>query len=340
MSLRAAWRVTAALPRVYVPSRSISKKVLANGGISRLGDAPGFPKDTSSHVIVPGENEEPNQQIGGFSWLGDESMDEVATVPFGTWTPESKRTGAIGRKMGMMNVWDARGVKTLCTVIKIDACQVIAVKKYISGRGTRRINLSLGAGTANVARKRKAQIVPFRKAGVPVKIKLADFAVTPDGVLPIGTTIDVRHFVPGQYIDIIGTSRPKGIQGGMKRWGFGGGFATHGNSLAHRSIGATGACQDPGKTWKGKKMAGHTGDRRCTFLNNLVYKVDVKRNLLFISGTVPGRTNTFLALKDAVRKKWSDDHPPPFPTFIPNPDEETPDEIIMDVSHMDNPFAA
>lgn len=266
---------------LLLQSRGVSKNVLEHGGFSRKGDFPGFPQNTSATLTLPGETEK-ETTIGNFAWLGEEQESFEKEVPFGTWTPESQRVGAIARKVGMMNVWDARGVKTLCTVLKIEDCQVVEVRKFLSGRGHPRVNLQLGAGHANPKRMLKCQLGSFRKAGVEPKKKLADFPVTLDAVLPVGTQIEARHFIAGQYVDLTGMSRGHGFQGGMKRWGFAGQRATHGVSLTHRAIGSTGACQDPGKTWKGKKMPGNMGKNKCTFLNMLIYKIDVKRNLIFI----------------------------------------------------------
>lgn len=320
-----------------MPMRAVSRKVIEHGGISRKGDFPGLPQNTSTHTIVPGESEEPDQYIGGRSWLG-ELEDPPPPPPFGTWTQDSKRSGAIGRKMGMMNVYDARGVKTLCTVIKLEECQVVEVKKYISGRGEPRINLSIGAGVANMKQMLKCQIVPFRKAGVQPKKVLRDFNVTHDAVLPVGHFIDARHFVPGQFVDIQGKSRGKGFAGAMKKWGFDGQFASHGNSLCHRAIGSTGSTQDPGRVWPGKKMPGRLGNNKVTFKNMLIYKVDVARNLVFLKGSVPGAVKTFVRLKDSVQHPWQPWLPPPFPTFKPQPGDESVNEVVMDVSHLPLPL--
>lgn len=316
----------------------VRHKGLNKHGFSKRGDAPGLPRNTSNTFTIPGESEEPNQEIGGFSWLGECEDEAEAAVPFGTWAPDKKRVGAIARKVGVMNMWDARGVKITCTVVQIDDCEVVNVKKMLSGRGRPRVNMQLGAVPANPKRMRKSQLCYFRKHQVAPKRKLAEFPVAEDAVLPIGTKIDARHFVPGQYVDVVGTSRGKGFSGVMQRWGFAGQAATHGVSLTHRALGSTGACQDPGRVWKGKKMAGRSGSRQCTFTNMLVYKVDTARNLLFIQGSVPGAVETTMKIMDARKKEWNPDFPPPFPTYEPQPGDEEVDEIIMDVSHLDNPF--
>jgi large subunit ribosomal protein L3 len=282
-------------------------------------------------------NEQDEGELGGFSWLGE--CDEEESVAPGEWTPQAKRCGAIARKVGMMAMYDVRGVKTVCTVVQIDHCQVMEVKKYISGRGTPRINLALGAGVANPRLMKKCDIVPFRKAGIPPKRIVRDFQVSLDAVLPVGHTMDVRHFVPGQFVDIVGTSRGKGFQGAIKRWKFHRQTASHGNSLSHRAIGSTGTAQTPGKVRKGKKMAGRMGGNRCTFLSMLIYKIDAARNLVFIKGTVPGPNRAYITIKDAVREPFIVDHPPPFPTYKPKPGDELITEYVMDVSHLPDPYA-
>jgi len=240
--------------------------------------------------------------------------------------------------MGMMSVWDQRGAKTLCTVLQIDECQVLKVVRFLSGRGHERVNLMLGAVPKSPKYMRKSQLCQFRKFGVSPKRRIAEFGITEDAVLPVGTQISARHFVPGQLIDVQSVSKNKGFQGGMKRWGFKGQPASHGNSLAHRAIGSTGMCQDPGKVWKGKKMPGHMGNNKVTVVNMLVYKVDVLRNLLFIKGSLPGPVGTIMTLCDSSRKEWNKEHPPPFPTYEAQPGDEEVNELIMDVSHLKHEF--
>jgi len=344
MALRLAAHTYARLPArpslFLIPSRGLKKvgkrKILEQGGVLKSGRGPYLPQNVSVHTPVPNEQDE--GEVGGFSWLG-EVDEEVSDFAPGEWSPKAVRCGAIGRKVGMMNVYDVRGVKTTCTIIHIDHCQVMEVKKYISGRGTPRISLSLGAGVANPRHMRKCDIVRFRKAGLPPKKLVRDFQVSLDAVIPVGHTMDARHFVAGQFIDIVGKSRGKGFQGAMKRWGFSGQYATHGNSLSHRAIGSTGTAQTPGKVRKGKKMAGRMGGNRCTFLSMLVYKIDTLRNLVYIKGAVPGPNRAYITLKDAVREPFIADHPPPFPTYKPQPGDELISEYVMDVSHLHDPYA-
>lgn len=345
MALRLAARSFARSPTVFsslvwIPSRGLKKigkkKILREGGILKSGRAPGLPDDVSIHTPMPNEQDE--GEVGGFSWLG-EVDEEVSEFAPGEWHPEAQRCGAIGRKVGMIALYDVRGERIVCTVIHIDNCQVMEVKKYISGRGTPRVNLALGAGIGNPRNMTKSQIVPFRKAGIPPKKIVRDFNVSLDAVLPVGHTMDARHFVAGQFVDIVGKSRGKGFAGGIKRWKFKSQTNSHGNSLSHRAIGSTGTAQTPGRVRKGKKMPGRMGSNRCTFLNMLIYKIDTVRNLIFIKGTIPGPNRAYITLKDAVREPFIADHPPPFPTYKPQPGDEEVSEYIMDVSHLPDPFA-
>mmetsp|Transcript_2083 Transcript_2083/g.3805 ORF Transcript_2083/g.3805 Transcript_2083/m.3805 type:complete len:354 (-) Transcript_2083:56-1117(-) len=297
------------------------------------------PKEAHSNYADPMEKEE--GEIDFRNWLG-KFPPKKEEVPFGEWSLESKRCGALGRKMGMMKVWDARGIQIPLTVVRLENCQVIDIKKRTTTRAhNHKVNLLLGAGSIPQRELNKAQMVMFRKAGIEPKEKLAEFNVSLDAILPVGTKLDVRHFVPGQFLDIVGTSRDKGFQGVMKRHNFSGQRATHGVSLTHRAPGSTGACQNPSKVWKGKKMPGHMGNNRMTIFNIQLYKIDIDRNLLFLKGSLPGNRGTWVQIRDAVRKPWIEQHPPPFPTFDAeaNKDQEGVNEIIMDVSHLGDPFA-
>lgn len=341
LRLAASCARTPFLSALWVPSRGLKKigrqKILREGGILKSGRAPGLPDNVSIHTPIPNEADE--GEVGGFSWLGECDDETVDVKTEGEWTPESKRCGAIARKVGILAMYDTRGVKVVCTVVQIDKCQVMEVKKYISGRGTPRVALALGAGEGNPRYMRKSEIVPFRKAGIPPKKIVRDFQVTLDAVLPVGHTMDARHFVAGQYVDITGRSRGKGFAGGMKRWGFQGQTASHGNSLSHRAIGSTGSAQTPGKVRKGKKMPGRMGSNRCHFMNMLIYKIDAARNLIYLKGAVPGPNRSYITLKDAVREPFIADHPPPFPTYEPAPGDELVTEYVMDVAHLFDPHA-
>lgn len=288
---------------------------------------------------IPGEMEE--GMISSLPWLGEPPppSEKVTVHVPGTWNPESQRTGVVANKVGMMNVWDARGVKTLLTVLKVDRCQVTNIRRAWTQQGEKYVNLQVGSGLANTRNMIKSRLYQYLKEGLPHKKKFAEFRVSDDAILPVGTQITARHFVPGQYVDITGTTKGKGFAGVMKKWNFGGQPASHGCSLTHRALGSTGANQDPGKVWKGKKMPGKMGNRQRTHLNYQIYKIDVARDLVFLRGSIPGNNGGFVTMQDARRKNWDVSNPPPYPTHVPSENEEHFDELLMDVSHMVDPFA-
>src|SRR5690606_29059929 len=171
------------------------------------------------------------------------------------------------------------------TVLQLESCQVVAQR---SQERDGYIALQLGAGAAKASRTPKAQREHFAKASVEPKIKVAEFRVSTDNLIDVGAELTADHFVPGQYVDVAGTSIGKGFAGAMKRWNFGGLRATHGVSISHRSHGSTGNRQDPGRTFPGKKMAGHLGAERVTTQGLQVVRVDVERGLIMVKGAVPG----------------------------------------------------
>jgi large subunit ribosomal protein L3 len=209
------------------------------------------------------------------------------------------RSGVIAQKVGMTRVFTDAGVHVPVTVLRLANCQVVAHRtKDKNGY----VALQLGSGTRKVKNVTKAERGNFALAKVEPKRSVAEFRVTEDALIPVGAEITADHFVPGQYVDVTGTSIGKGYAGGMKRWNFGGLRASHGVSISHRSIGSTGGRQDPGKTFKNKKMPGHMGDRRITTQNVKVVKTDVERGLLLIQGSVPGAKGAWIMVKDAVKK--------------------------------------
>jgi len=223
---------------------------------------------------------------------------------------EGRRTGALAMKVGMMPVWDTWGTRHACTVLQLDQCQVVQVKTEESDGYTA---LQLGVGEKKHNRVNKTTAGHARKAGVLPKRYLSEFRVTPDALLQPGTQINATHFVAGQLVDVCGTSKGKGTQGVMKRWNFGGGQATHGNSLSHRVMGSTGNCQDPGRVFKGKKMPGRMGSERKTTQNLFVLKIDPERQLIFVKGAVPGTNGNYVRIVDSVKGPFFPS-PPPFPT--------------------------
>ncbi|KAI7844183.1 hypothetical protein COHA_002318 [Chlorella ohadii] len=225
----------------------------------------------------------------------------------------TRRTGLVAVKVGMTQEWDAWGVRVPLTVLWVDDCQVVQVKTDEREGYTA---LQLGAGAKRPKQLRGSLRGHFEAAGVPLKRKVAEFRVTPDALLPVGHELRASHFVAGQFVDVSGTSIGKGFQGVMKRWGFSGQPASHGNSLAHRAAGSTGACQDPGKVFKGKKMPGRMGGERVTVQNCQVFRVDPVRNLLYVRGQVPGHKGNWVLVKDSVKKSTAQQPPLPVPTML------------------------
>ena len=210
------------------------------------------------------------------------------------------RTGLIAKKLGMSRVFDENGKNIPVTLLKVDNCQVVSV---LSKEKNGYTAVQLGAGEKKVSRTAKPQRGHFAKAKVEPKVKLAEFHVDEDKVLEVGAEIVPSHFVEGQFVDVSGVTIGKGFQGGMKRWNFGGLRATHGVSISHRSIGSTGQCQDPGRVFKGKKMAGHMGDAKCTVLNLRVVSVDDENGLIAVEGAVPGSKNGWLTVETLLRSR-------------------------------------
>lgn len=177
--------------------------------------------------------------------------------------------------------------------------------------------LQLGSLIPKALKLNKATIGHFASIGIAPRTHLTEFRITPDAVVPVGTILNCRHFVPGQFVAVTGTNQGKGFQGAMKRHGFSGQGASHGNSVSHRVLGATGCRQDPGKVIKGKKMPGHMGTETVTIEVAKVYKIDIKHNLVYIEGAAPGKPGTLLRIRDSLRKPFTDKAPPPFPTYKP-----------------------
>lgn len=218
------------------------------------------------------------------------------------------RSGVIAQKVGMTRVYNDAGEHVPVTVLRIENCQVVAQRTQEKNGYTA---LQLGVGLAKVKNTPKAMRGHFATASVEPKAKLAEFRVSPDNLVDIGAEITVDHFVAGQKVDVTGTSIGKGFQGVMKRHNFGGGRASHGNSISHRSHGSTGQNQDPGKVFKGKKMAGHMGDVRVTTQNLEVVSTDAERGLILVRGAVPGAKGAWIMVRDAVKHPLPDNAPKP-----------------------------
>jgi large subunit ribosomal protein L3 len=218
------------------------------------------------------------------------------------------RTGLIAQKLGMTRVFTEEGNHVAVTVLKVDNCQVVAQRTMDKDGYTA---LQLGVGAAKVKNVTKPQRGHFAKAKVEPKARLAEFRVSEDGLVDVGDEITAAHFLPGQYVDVTGTSIGKGFAGAMKRHNFSGLRATHGVSVSHRSHGSTGQRQDPGKVFKNKKMAGHLGAKRVTTQSLQVVAADAERGLLLIRGSVPGSEGGWVLVKDAVKRKAPGDLPFP-----------------------------
>src|SRR5215471_18986786 len=218
------------------------------------------------------------------------------------------RTGLIAEKVGMTRVFDAEGAHVPVTVLKMEGCQVVAVRTAEKDGYTA---VQLGIGKAKVKNVTKPMRGHFAKAKVEPKRRLVEFRVSADALVEVGAELSAAHFVPGQFVDVTGTSIGKGFAGVMKRHNFRGLRASHGVSISHRSHGSTGHRQDPGRVFKGKKMAGHLGDERITTQNLKVVSTDAERGLILVQGAVPGASGGYVRIEDAVKR--------PLPKEVPFP---------------------
>lgn len=220
----------------------------------------------------------------------------------------TQRTGILAKKLGMTRVFTDEGAVVPVTVLALEGCQVVAHKTQERDGYTA---VQLGSGTAKPKRVSKAERERFAKAKVAPKMKLVEFRVAGDNMIEVGAALSADHFVIGQKVDVAGISIGKGFQGAMKRHNFSGLRATHGVSISHRSHGSTGQCQDPGKVFKGKKMAGHMGAVRTTTQNVEIVRTDVEDGLILIRGSVPGSKGTWIEIRDAVKGTKVGDLPMP-----------------------------
>jgi large subunit ribosomal protein L3 len=218
------------------------------------------------------------------------------------------RTGILAQKLGMTRVFADDGSHVPVSVLQVDDCEVVAARRPDTDGYAA---VQLGIGRAKAKNVTKAMRGHFGKAKVIPKARLGEFRVSEDALLEPGTPVTVEHFVVGQYVDVCGISIGKGFAGAMKRWGFKGLRASHGVSVSHRSHGSTGQRQDPGKVFKGKKMAGHMGDRRVTVQNLEVIGIDPERRLILIKGAVPGARGGYVRVTDAIKRALPQDAPYP-----------------------------
>ncbi len=218
------------------------------------------------------------------------------------------RTGVIARKLGMTRLFAEDGTHVPVTVLALDDVQVVAHRTAERDGYTA---VQLGAGRAKAKNLSKAERGHLAKAKVEPKAKLVEFRVDPQAMPEIGATLSASHFVPGQRVDVTGTTKGRGFAGAMKRWNFRGLEASHGVSISHRSHGSTGNRQDPGKVFKNKKMAGHYGVDRVTVLNLEVAQVDAERNVIMVRGAVPGAPGSWVLVRDAVKRSRPAEAPVP-----------------------------
>jgi len=218
------------------------------------------------------------------------------------------RSGVIAQKVGMTRIYTDEGVNVPVTVLRMENVQVVSQRTNEKNGYTA---VQLGAGKAKVKNVSKGMRGHFAVAKVEPKRKLAEFRVSEDNMIDVGAELSAEHFLPGQKVDVTGTSIGKGFAGAMKRHNFGGLRASHGVSVSHRSHGSTGQCQDPGKVFKGKKMAGHMGSTRVTTQNLEVVKTDAERGLLMIKGAVPGSKGSWIMVRDAIKKALPEGAPVP-----------------------------
>ena len=218
------------------------------------------------------------------------------------------RTGVIAKKIGMTRVFAADGAHVPVTVLALEGCQVVAQRTEEKDGYTA---VQLGAGTRKAKNVAKPQRGHFAKASVEPKAKLKEFRVSPENLVEVGAEIAADHFVSGQKVDVAAIPIGQSVTGAMKRWNFGGLPATHGVSLSHRAHGSTGQRQDPGKVFKGKKMAGHYGTERVTVQNLEILRTDVERGLILVKGATPGAEGTWVEVRDAVKKALPAEAPKP-----------------------------
>jgi large subunit ribosomal protein L3 len=231
------------------------------------------------------------------------------------------RTGVLAKKLGMTRFFDDEGAHVPVTVLALDGCQV-------TGHRTEEkdgyVALQLGAGVKKAKNTSQAMRGHFAKALVEPKRVLTEFRVSADNLIEVGAEFTADHFVPGQKVDIQGVTIGKGFAGGIKRWNFGGLRATHGVSVSHRSLGSTGQRQDPGRTFKGKKMGGHLGVETVTTLNLKIVRIDVERGLILVKGAVPGAEGSYVKIRDAVKVAAPKDAPKPGAFKKPGASAEQP----------------
>lgn len=239
------------------------------------------------------------------------------------------RTGVLAKKLGMTRFFDEAGAHVPVTVLSLEGCQVVG---HRTADRDGYVALQLGAGKKKVKNTSQPLRGHFAKALVEPKAVVAEFRLADEAeLIELGAEITADHYVAGQRVDIQGTTIGKGFQGGIKRWNFGGLRATHGVSLSHRSLGSTGQRQDPGKTFKGKKMAGQLGVETVTTQNLTVVRVDVERGLIMIKGAVPGAEGGYVKVRDAIKRAAPAEAPKPG-AFRARASDGPSDVVVADVA--------
>ncbi|KAJ2145211.1 hypothetical protein IW136_001057 [Coemansia sp. RSA 678] len=255
----------------------------------------------------------------------------VTELKLGTYTPQSRHLGVIARKKGMSGIWEEWGMRVPVTVLQLDKVRVVSIIKTSSLD-----HLRLQIECSEHKNTTKPIMEHFKAYGMDPKAKLFKFPITHNVVMPVGTTITRAHFVPGQLVDVTATSIGKGFQGVMKRWGFAGGRASHGNSLAHHTPGSMGNI-NPGRVYPGKKMPGRMGGKSATVLRLPVMKVDTVLNCIWVKGSVPGPDEQFIKVRDSIKlakhRVFPEGTVVPFPTYNPGQSPPLPREIIAKVGN-------
>ncbi|KAM6959001.1 large ribosomal subunit protein uL3m [Aplochiton taeniatus] len=243
------------------------------------------------------------------------------------WTEGSRRVGLVAVKLGMVPIWTTAGERHVVTMLQVQDCHVL---KYLSKEeyDGKTAALMVGGKNASPFYKTDEEMELFRNAGVPPKQKVTTFKVSDNAILKPGTPLYAAHFRPGQYVDVTAKTIGKGFQGVMKRYGFKGQPATHGQTKTHRRPGASGPGGDPAKVFKGKKMPGRMGNIYDTALGLKVWRVNTRYNVLYVHGSVPGHRNCLLKVRDTnLVSRLKTNHNPAFPTFFNELDEQLPEDL-------------
>ncbi|KAF4077748.1 hypothetical protein AMELA_G00211510 [Ameiurus melas] len=246
------------------------------------------------------------------------------------WEEQSRRVGLVAVKLGMMPVWTKSGDRHVVTMLQVQDCHVI---KHIPKDAYDGNSAALVVGAKNVSPFYRSveYLEMFQNVGVPPKQKLTTFRVTENAVIKPGTPLYAAHFRPGQYVDVTAKTIGKGFQGVMKRWGFKGQPATHGQTKTHRRPGSLGPGGDPAKVFKGKKMPGRMGNVYDTAFGMKVWRVNTKNNILYVNGSVPGHRNCLVKVRDSILPRHlAKNKNPPFPTYFTDGDEELPEDLYAE----------